>query len=286
MVDFIGIGAQKSGTSWIAECLAEHPEVCMARDQYGGLLKEVHFFDWNYDRGFRYYEQHFDQCRSNEVNGEFTPMYLYDEAVAERIYQYNPNVRLLVCLRNPVDRAWSQYQAGKAGWSGRTFWEVAERQPEIIERGYYARQLKCYLRFFPQDQIHVCFYDDLKEEPQRFMQQIYAFLGVDDGYIPAQLAERSNATQKIEFRYPLIERCRQTVRTMSYRTPAVHAALRTLRLGKFERMLSKWNTRPADRIGEGVPAEIREELVSHYRDDIAELEQLVGRELPQWKLTI
>src|SRR6056297_2233099 len=103
--DFIGIGAMKAATSWIYKCLIEHPEVC------GSSKKELHFFDrpQNYKKGIDYYISFFKHCPQDKAKGEYTPNYLYSPATPELISRHFPNVKIIVCLRNPAERAWSHY---------------------------------------------------------------------------------------------------------------------------------------------------------------------------------
>ncbi len=104
MVDFIGVGAQKSGTSWAYACLYEHPEICAP-------VKEIHFFSRpRYEEGKEWYEGHFKKCEEGLLRGEFSTSYLYSEESPERIHACYPNAKLIAILRNPIDRAYSQYR--------------------------------------------------------------------------------------------------------------------------------------------------------------------------------
>src|SRR6056297_562433 len=104
-IDFIGIGAQKAGTSSIFHFLKEHPEICTSSK------KEIHFFDkeYNYLKGIKFYRKFFNNCSSKNIKGEFTPRYIYHPKVAQRIKKYFPDVKLIVSLRNPIERAISHY---------------------------------------------------------------------------------------------------------------------------------------------------------------------------------
>jgi Sulfotransferase domain len=113
-VDFVGVGAQRSGTSWLYACLYEHPGICAP-------IKELHFFsrERNYERGLDWYLGHFDRCPPGAVRGEFSTSYLYAPEAAGRIRAAFPEVRIMMSLRNPVARAYSQYRnaivAGEIG---------------------------------------------------------------------------------------------------------------------------------------------------------------------------
>lgn len=102
--DFIGIGVQRAGTTRIYELLKQHSEICMPT-----YRKEVHYFDRYYHKGERWYRSLFDHCKGKIV-GEITPAYIYDEKCAERIHKLLPDVKLIAILRNPIDRAYSQFK--------------------------------------------------------------------------------------------------------------------------------------------------------------------------------
>src|SRR5437016_10638114 len=94
----------KAGTTLLYDLFHQHPDVCMARAK-----KEVHFFDVHYHRGIRWYESQFDPCGAR-VAGEITPNYLYDPRCPARIHRHLPDARMIVCLRDPITRAYSQFK--------------------------------------------------------------------------------------------------------------------------------------------------------------------------------
>ena len=99
---FIGIGAQRTGTSWLYACMYEHPQVCMPQ-------KEINFFsrERNWTRGYEWYEHLFAECPADAVAGEFSTSYLTDAATPARIHERYPDVKLIVSVRHPVERAYS-----------------------------------------------------------------------------------------------------------------------------------------------------------------------------------
>ena len=102
---FLVIGAPRSGTTWIARNLREHPEICLSKK------KELHFFDRdeNYERGIAYYESFFTRCSEQQhAIGEATPDYIHVPVAAKRIKEHLPHAKLIVSLRNPRDRVYSR----------------------------------------------------------------------------------------------------------------------------------------------------------------------------------
>ncbi|WP_420427113.1 sulfotransferase family protein [Algiphilus sp.] len=176
---FLGIGAQKAGTTWLYSNLQRHAEIAFP----GG--KEMHF--WNrphdavdIDRYLRTFAGDSDLCE-----GEITPAYgiLPSHNVAE-IYRHAPTLRILYVVRNPVERAWSSalMALGRAemerGEASEAWFMDHFRSAGSLARGDYARCLQCWLEHFPWEQIHVLFYDDIVRAPDQVLLSACAHLEV------------------------------------------------------------------------------------------------------------
>ena len=202
-VAFIVAGVQKGGTTALFDYLGEEPGLSLSRE------KEVHFFDdeavdWaapDYDA----YHAHFE-APDGRPRGEATPIYLYWPGSLERIAAYNPAMRLIVVLRDPVDRAWSHWKMEFArgvetqpfAWCirrGRQRLFNAEPSParpwgfdrevSYVERGFYGEQLERALRLFPREQLLVLTSGDLRADPGGTLSQVRAFLGLPERAAPA-----------------------------------------------------------------------------------------------------
>jgi hypothetical protein len=275
--DFIGIGAQRTGTSWMYACLYEHPEICMPR-------KEINFFsrDRYWTRGFDWYEGIFAECPPTTMTGEFSTSYLSDADTPARIRDRYPAARLIVSLRQPVDRAYSSYlndiAAGVVPRSTR-FGEALRSHPEYVDGGRYARHLRPYLELFGRDQLLVSIFDDARRDPLGAIQEIYCFLGVDPSFRPS-LLDRPVGVGRVP-RVQWIERgvidAAAALRTRPALRPVWWTAKR-LGLGDRVRAL---NTRPADGAS-GLEAPEREALMRELEPDIRALEQLLHRQLHGW----
>lgn len=191
---FLGIGAMKAGTSLVHELLAEHPDVAMATDR-----KEVMFFDRHWERGVDWYEAHFDHT-DGRVPGEVTPGYLFDPAAPGRIASVVPRVRLFAVFRDPVERAYSQYRffVKEHAYKGSVEDFLAEH-PNAVERGLYHAQLCRFSDHFDPDQLLVHLFDDLTEEPERVVRELFVHLGVDASFEPPSLGERRNVSERPRF---------------------------------------------------------------------------------------
>jgi hypothetical protein len=206
------VGAMKTGTTTLSEAIAAHPE------GYVPPRKEVHFFEaeGNWRQGTGWYEDVFAGAGDAIAIGDSTPLYMfYPEAVA-RMAQVIPDARLIACVRNPIDRAYSHYlhYFQRAARESRTFAEAVEAEmaepparPEITEsplegdprylaQGRYAEQFETLAEHFPGERIHVVLLDDLESDPVGTIQQTFRFLGIDDSVVP----ETRPANAHIEFR--------------------------------------------------------------------------------------
>jgi len=187
-------GAARSGTTYVYDLMDGHPDVFMARPK----APEPKFFrvDEEYEKGLTYYsDRYFSSAAGFSVVGEKSTSYIESPVAAERIRRCLPGVKLIFLLRNPVERAFSNYLWSRTnGWETLSFDEAIEREPEreadyppelrytrpfsYISRGYYADQLKAYMGLFPAEQIKVAIFEDLVSEPRETSRSLFAFTGV------------------------------------------------------------------------------------------------------------
>jgi hypothetical protein len=175
--DFVGVGAQRSGTSWWFDLLLAHPEVHPPR----GRRKELHFFDRFggeplTDEQIASYHARFERAPGT-ITGEWTPRYMTDPWTPRLLRQAAPDAKLLVMLRDPIER----YRSGivHRRTIGRTDRRRAAIANEAIERGRYGSQLKRVLRSFPREQVLVIQYERCVQDPNGEHERTLEFLGVD-----------------------------------------------------------------------------------------------------------
>lgn len=187
---FLGIGAMKGGTTWIWHQLAAHPQIKLP------LPKEQHYFDDLLIKPQEYMKA-FDFPKKFLV-GEYTPGYICAPHAPALVKDFCPNVKLLVIIRNPVDRAFSHWKvarfterpkgkipedisfikAFRGNWPRQTTYQT------IKNRGLYANQLELWYEYFPKRQIRLMFYDDLKQDSAHFLHGLYRWLGVEPSFLP------------------------------------------------------------------------------------------------------
>jgi hypothetical protein len=214
--DFIIIGAAKSGTTSLYGSLNKHPFVvpCVTKSAHFGDTKEVRYFDYNFERGQDWYRSHFplEQERTEFIRehgrpfitGEGSPSYLSSLWVPRRIRQLLPNVKLIAVLRNPADRAYSQFQMSRRegeepleSFEDALAQEEERLRPEIarmstdprynswdfgcwsyLARSRYAEQLERWLELFRRDQFLFVKAEDLFTEPEAVLDRAHDFLGL------------------------------------------------------------------------------------------------------------
>jgi hypothetical protein len=172
--NFLYVGPDKAGSSWLHEMLLKHPDV------YLSPAKDLYFFDRYYDRGLAWYASQFRDARDETIVGEVCQDYLFHPQAADRIHETLGPVRVMVSLRDPVERAWSSYlYARKHGIWPEPFGEALLTRPELLDHGRYATGLDRFLQRLPREMVHVALFDDLTSDPQAFIDSVTGFLGID-----------------------------------------------------------------------------------------------------------
>src|SRR5436309_10806029 len=189
-LNFVLAGAQKSGTTALHYFLRRHPDICMGDQQ------EIHFFDndalFVSAVDYEQLHKHYPPLAPSMIAGDCTPSYMYHEPAAERIFKYNPKMKFLILLRNPVNRAFAHWNMQR--FRGREpldfFDAVREEQTRIagappvdarrfayVERGFYGRQLERVFKFFPREQVKTVKFEDFKANQRETVASILSFLG-------------------------------------------------------------------------------------------------------------
>jgi len=191
-LDFILAGAQKSGTTALHYFLAKHPNITMGDQQ------EIHFFDdeamFVAQVDYEQLHKHYPLLASSTIAGDCTPSYIYHQSASERIWNYNPKIKLLVLLRNPVERAFAHWNMQRfKGREPLDFFDavkeektrIASAQPDearrfaYVDRGFYAEQLERLFQFFPREQVKIVKFEEFREKQRETLASIFSVLGLD-----------------------------------------------------------------------------------------------------------
>lgn len=210
-LDFIIAGAQKSGTTALHHFLSRHPDISMGDQQ------EMHFFDndeiFAESIDYELLHQHYPpaggptnlrQARAGRprflsptagqaVAGDCTPIYLYWKPAMERIWKYNPQIKLIILLRNPAERAFAHWNMQRfKGRESLDFLDALKaekkraeeaaplqsRRYSYVDRGFYAEQLERVFKFFPRDQVEIIKAEEFRRNNQQTLDSVFRFLGV------------------------------------------------------------------------------------------------------------
>jgi hypothetical protein len=202
--DFLIIGAQKCGTTYLYDELVKHPNVAGAR------TKEIHFFDARYSYGAAWYRTFFPRHKPGHsqppiLTGEASPSYLFYPHTARRVSELVPHIKVIALLRNPVDRAYSHYNHEvRLGFETLPFEDALEKEGERLlgerekaaadetyyghnlihyaytARGAYVDQLEVWRQFLPKEQMLVIRSEDFYKQPAKTIHEVEAFLGLPD----------------------------------------------------------------------------------------------------------
>jgi hypothetical protein len=191
-VHFLICGTQKGGTTALHEYLKGHPDICMS------AAKELHFFDNEeiFQKGppdYSEYHAAFSHRKPHQRIGESTPIYMYWDPAPKRIKEYNPQLKLIVLLRNPIERAYAHWNMERArGADKLSFWDAIQNEPQriqkrltpehrvysYVDRGFYLSQLERLWAHFPRSRVLVLKHEDLRDHPQTTLRAVTEFLGV------------------------------------------------------------------------------------------------------------
>ena len=202
--NFLIVGTMKSGTTSLANWLGAHPQA------YVPPRKEIHFFDVDeyWALGVDWYREHFAGAAGEPAVGEGTPRYIFFGQAVERMAQTLPDAKLIVCLRDPIERARSHWTHAyhRSAVERRSFEQAMrdelalETHPEpegldggYLARGHYAVQLERLERHYPRDRVHLVLFDDLRADPAAAFAATCEYLGIDPAFRPPRLGSRDNA---------------------------------------------------------------------------------------------
>src|SRR5437899_8843183 len=190
-LDFIVAGAQKSGTTALHYFLGKHPEIALPDKQ------ELHFFDdeerFAGEANYNALHGSFHLKRRWSIAGECTPIYVYWKPAIERIWKYDPKIKLIVLLRNPVERAFAHWNMQRfKGREPLDFLEAVKeekkrmqhatrleaRRVAYVDRGRYPGQLERVFKFFPKEQLKIIKFEEFRDNNRETLDSIFAFLGV------------------------------------------------------------------------------------------------------------
>lgn len=282
---FIGVGAPRCGTRWLAECLAEHPQVALPpHEVYYFTTRRVVHSHWG--KGAEWYSRLFQDCVRPGVTalGEITPFYLVDDETPGLMHASVPEAKLICCLRDQSERAYSWYRLflrfnPEIVATDYSFRKFLTYHNEVFGReGFYLKHIEKYLQFYDRKALLILLYDDLMERPTSYIQGVYEFLGVDSSFVPSVLKEKVNP---MELRVP---RSRMAQRALArLRECGVLRRFKGMKLMTFvEKFTMKSVSRSRLPARHRLDPEMRARMAELYADHNRALGEFLGRDLRHW----
>lgn len=281
---FIVIGVAKAGTTSFFRYFDQHPDVFMCPEKGTNFFgyEDARSWEWHDEgeppllRHFRVrtleeYELAFSGAVGETAVGEVSPQYFRCPTAARRIREHIPDVKLIVSLRNPADRAFSGYlMRVRRGEPVKTAREDLTTNASHVKEGFYFERMKRYFDAFPREHIKVVLFDDFKRNPTNVMIDLFDFVGVGTGFVP-DTSPRYNPAN--------VPRSR-TANRLFYHPSLIRAAKSVLpeRARGIARRARQLNLKPPP----AFPPDLRADLLDLYRDDILALQELVQRDLSVW----
>ena len=265
-VTFLMLGFQRCGTTWVDEALREHPEIFLPAS------KQTFYFNRDYDeKPLSCYAAHFADVQSHhKAVGEIASHYTAPEVIP-RIARELPHARIILAMRNPVERAGSNFFAKQGeGNSWGSFEEAIEQSPALLTRGQYADTVEVLLEHYDREQLLFLFYDDLLKDDRAYLRSILRFIGVDPTFESSQIGQRRYGSKTARLRKVLGPIGRSRVLHRFRRTPLFNLARKTI--NRFDRIDYNRTIAPA----------MRARLIEHFRPYNDRLAELTGRDLSAW----
>ena len=289
-ISFLGLGGSKCATTEIASILMTSPEIHIPE------VKEIYYFNkynpvypnrknLKYSRSYEWYHSNFDKL--NLITGEISPIYLTSKSAPKAIRDYNDKMKLFVVLRDPVDRAYSQwkFERQRGIEFGTDFVQSLQLgEDKYVHESLYCQAIKRYLEYFKKEQIHIIFFEDYIENQKVEIQKLLSFLGVinkRDVSYPKTIVNKGK-----EIRYPGLIALVGLLRKIYivYLPEIVRHFLREISIGIFIRKVESISLTERKNSTQSRLSEKERSLAMHYFiEDINNLEVLLNVDLEKWK---
>jgi len=282
-IDFVGIGASKCGTTWLGHILEEHPQLCLSEPKEVNFFNDLQSFNTRnkqrHHKGLVWYRKFFTHCSEEKLKGEITNYYGVDPIAAIRIKEMNPDVKIIFCIRHPVERIWSHYQFAKyfEKKEKRTVQQALQEENQYIRMSLYAQTLSLYLKHFHRDQIFLLWFEDISKRPEILVQEIFSFLGVDPSFTPKTLHKKSNPARSSHYApLQLLIRRFNTALAMI----GLSGVIKKLKMAGLGNLVMSMTSKPIRK--ETIPEDVRQYIILQVKEDVHTLQRITGKDLSHW----
>lgn len=282
---FLCIGAPKCGTTWLYDCLKQHPDVFLPD------TKELHFFnrimgeDLYTSKGPEWYAAFYANASPHQARGDITPFYMREPYVPARIKQTLPNSKMIVLLRDPANRAYSEYCMWSRRWSKKklnyTFDQLVQN-PDldrhlILYGSRYAEQIGNFLEYFSSDRILFLFTEEIKADPQRLLRHTLEFIGVNPSFTFNGTSKKSNQASRLR-NQNLAHSSIKFARFLSLNN--FDWLRQAIKRTSLPTLVKKFNVVPDSY--PPLSPKTRQTLIQYYRADVLRLSEILKSDLSHW----
>ncbi|MBM7333639.1 sulfotransferase family protein [Alloalcanivorax marinus] len=279
-VHFFCLGVPRAGTTWLYELLKSHPLVFLPE-------KEHHFFtnvdgqDLYAQKGLSWLKNKYAQSKESQLRGDIAAGYFRSQTARDRLFDYSPDAKLIVMLRNPVDRTFSDYRLSKGRKRFSGDFEEFIADPNIgyrsLEDGLYAKQLERWLTCFDIKQFHFILMDEIIANPEKVYSDLCSFLDLPEVQLGFIANNKVNQPKQVRFRW-LQTLYFNIANQLSKSGKDGWKVL--LRKTGIPSLIKKLNYQDMQR--EKLDPHVKEKLVLFFKEDIKKLEVLTGKSLSGW----
>jgi hypothetical protein len=276
--NFLCIGAERSGTTWLYEVLKNHPEVYLYPH-----IKEINFYSEHYQKGLNWYKQFFVGSRKSSYKaiGDISPQYFHEKEAPSRIAKDLPNIRLILILRNPVNRAFSEYTYNKLILNIEdSFMEFLQKKVRAYEIGLYSQHLKRWLKVFPEEQFQIFIFEELMQDKINSLKKISNFLDINYSLLDKTIIMSKIHSSDIPRFHGLYTQGYKFANKINEYLISKDLYLISSNLKRFKKLFDLFSSKDKK---ETIDQFLQKKLYLKYRNDILELESLLGKDIDHWK---
>jgi hypothetical protein len=273
LLNSLFVGPQKTGTTWLYKIFSQHPTICFPKN-----VKETMFFELYYKEGLSRYESYFSHRKLFQICAEVAPTYFDIREAVTRIHLLNPDCKILISLRHPVDRAFSLYcHHLRLGDVPPSFEKAIDKMPRILEAGHYKKHIPLWLNTFGRNKVEFVLVDDIEQKPKSVIFDICSFLNISESELLSNSSLYQKENKASMPKYPILATAAsQTASFLRARQfDAVVEVAKQLGLGQ---VYSGGHSKLPQ-----ITSQQARFLTKYYESDVSYVEDILERNLSSWR---